>query len=133
MEKIRTYLKRGEERQVSAPQAMEGLLRLLRFDPALYAVFEIWDRETRGLIRNCEAAGIQGTRLVVKVPSAAHRQEILYIKDRLLNRVNQALGRRAITDILFELAGDVTRVNADKGGTIRVQEQNRTGYDRYGK
>jgi hypothetical protein len=133
VEKIRTYLKRGEEHQIPAAQAMEGLLRLLRFDPALYAVFEIWDRETRGLIRGCEASGIQGTRLCVKVPSAAHRQEILYIKDRLLSRVNQALGRRMITDIQFELAGDATRVNVDKGGTIRVQEQARTTFDRYGK
>ncbi len=133
MDKIRTYLRRGEEKQVPAAQAMEGLLRLLRFDPAMYAVFEIWDRETRGLIRGCEAAGIQGTRLVVKVPSAAHRQEILYIKDRLLNRVNQALGRRVITDIQFELAGDASRVNAEKGGSIRVQEQARSGFERRGK
>jgi hypothetical protein len=131
VEKIRTYLKRGEEHQVSASSAMEGLLRLLRFDPALYAVFEIWDRETRGLIRNCEAAGIQGTRLVVKVPSVAHRQEIIYIKDRLLNRVNQALGRRAITDILFELGGDATRVKEEKGGSIRGEEQSRTRFNRY--
>ena len=122
MEKIRTYLKRGEEAQLHAGKAMESLLRLLRFDPALYAVFEIWDRETRGLIRGCEASGIQGTRLCVKVPSAAHRQEILYLKDRLLSRVNQALGRRVITDIQFEL-----------GGTTGVQEQARTGLERYGK
>lgn len=112
-----------------AAKAMEGLLQLLRFDPALYAVFEIWDRETRGLVRGCEASGIQGTRLCVKVPSAAHRQEILYIKDRLLSRVNQALGRRMITDIQFELAG----AEKETGGTIRVEEQTRTGLRRYGK
>jgi hypothetical protein len=132
MEKIRTYLKRGEEMQLPAAKAMEGLLRMLRFDPSLYAVFEIWDRETRGLVRGCEAAGIQGTRLIVKVPSPAHRQEILYIKDRLLNRVNQALGRRMITDITFELAGS-SQEKADKRGTIHVQEQARSGFQRYGK
>lgn len=118
MEKIRTYLKKGESAQLPAGRAMEGLLRLLRFDPALYAVFEIWDRETQGLVRGCVAEGIQGTRLCVKVPSAAHRQELLYIKERLLSRVNQALGRRMITDIQFELAGDA-KASDERGGNFR--------------
>ncbi len=102
MNRIRPYLKSGESHAVSARQAMDGILRLLRFDPALYAVFEIWDLETQGLVRCCEAVAIQGSRLCVRVPSTVHRQEILYSKDRILNRVNQALGRKAVTDIFFE-------------------------------
>ena len=129
MEKIRTYLRKGEAMKLPAAQAMEGLLRMLRFDPALYAVFEIWDRETKGLVRGCEAQGIQGTKLCVRVPSAAHRQELLYIKERLLNRVNQALGRRMITDIQFELANEAPRSADEKGGVFRVEER---GF-RYGK
>jgi hypothetical protein len=115
MERIRTYLKKGEAKQMPAAMAMESILRALRFDPALYAVFEIWDRETKGLVRNCEATGIQGSRLCVTVPSAAHRQELLYVKERLLNRLNQALGRRMITDIQFELTGGNLSVEESRG------------------
>lgn len=89
---------------VSAKQAVDALLGLLRFSPDLYSVFEIWDKETKGLVRDCEASALQGTRLYVKVPSVVHRQELLYSKEKLINRVNQALGRKAVTDIQFELA-----------------------------
>lgn len=103
MDRIRPYLKRGEQSQASAKNAMDGLLGMLGFDPSLYAVFEIWDRETRGIVKNVEAIGIQGRKICVKVPSVVHRQELLYSKERLLQRVNQALGKRVITDIQFEL------------------------------
>lgn len=104
MFKIQTHLKRGDKMELDAKEAVKALLRALKFDPALYAVFETWDKETRGLVRGCEAVGLQGTRLHVKVPSTVHRQELLYVKDRIIDRLNQALGRRAITDIYFELA-----------------------------
>ncbi|MCG3205151.1 MAG: hypothetical protein KCHDKBKB_01869 [Elusimicrobia bacterium] len=103
-ERFRTHLKTGESHQMPANQAVEGILRALRFDPQLYAVFEIWDKETKTLVRGCEATAIQGSRLVVTVPSAAHRQELMYSKERILSRVNQAMGRRVITDIQFEFS-----------------------------
>lgn len=103
-EKFRTHLKTGESHKLQANDAVKGILRALRFDPALYAVFEIWDRETKSLVRGCEATAIQGSRLVVTVPSASHRQELSYSKDRIIARVNQAMGRRVITDIQFEFS-----------------------------
>jgi Dna[CI] antecedent, DciA len=103
MDKIRTHLKRGEREKASAEQMVASLLRLLRFDPAMYAVFEIWDRETRGLVRNAEAVALNGSTLCVKVPSVVHRQELLYSKERVISRMNQALGKRVVTDIQFEL------------------------------
>ncbi len=118
-EKIRTHLKTGEKRQAAANDAVAGILKMLRFDPALYAVFEIWDKETRGIVRGCEAVAISGSRLVVAVPSAAHRQELLFSKDRILSRVNQAMGRRVITDIVFEFANGTT-----PGGKIGGQSIN---------
>ena len=130
MERIRTYLKKGESAQLSASRMMESLLKLLHFDPSLYAVFEIWDRETRGLVRNCEASGIQGTRLIVSVPSVAHRQELLYMKDRLITRMNQALGKRMITDITFELAASAPQ-NPAREGVVSGQEHGR--FSHYGK
>jgi len=123
MEKIKTHLKTGESHQLPAGTAVQAILRMLKFDPALYSVFEIWDRETRGLVRGCEATGIQGSRLVVQVPSAAHRQELLYSKDRIIARVNQALGRRVITDVIFEFS--------TQGRTTSEQTKTRTGFERY--
>ena len=103
MFKVRSHLKRGEQHELNAKEAVQALLKALKFDPALYSVFETWDKETRGLVRGCEAVALQGTRLCVKVPSTVHRQELSYVKDRIVERLNQALGRRAITDVYFEL------------------------------
>lgn len=94
----------SERNGLPAKLAVEGILAKLGFDPATYAVFDAWDREARALAPGCEAVGMQGTRICVSVPSAAHRQEIFYSKKRIIDRLNQALGRRAITDIQFELA-----------------------------
>jgi hypothetical protein len=122
MDRIRPYLKRGESLAVSARQGMDGILGLLGFDPNLYAVFEIWDRETKNVVRGCEAVGIQGSRLCVRVPSTVHRQELMFSKERILARLNQAMGKRVITDIQFELS-------SSQGGTIREQNvRQRAGF-----
>lgn len=100
---IRTHLKRGESQKAHARQMMNGFLGLVGFDPDMFAVFDVWDREVGSLVRGCEAVAIQGKKICVRVPSAVHRQELLYSKNRILSRVNQALGRTAITDVQFEL------------------------------
>jgi hypothetical protein len=116
--KVRTYLKKGETISVSSKQAMDGILGLLGFEPDAMSVFELWDKETRGIVRGCEAVGLLGKRLVVRVPSSAHKQEIYYSKDRIVKNINQAMGRKAITDILFELSEDT-------GGVVRDKEVDR--------
>lgn len=106
MEKIREYLKRGETKKASAEETVNDLLKLLEFDPRHYAIFDIWDREAASLARGCRAVAMQGSRLCVQVPSVVHRHELFYSKDRILNRVNQAMGRRVITDVQVELEKD---------------------------
>ncbi len=120
-EKFKSHLKSGEKVQLPASTMVNSILQMLRFDPSLYAVFEIWDKETQSVVRGCEAIAISGSRLVVSVPSAAHRQELLYAKDRILSRVNQAMGRRVITDIQFEFK---------KGGKLGDEGKTRVGFDR---
>jgi hypothetical protein len=95
----------SEREGMPAKLAVEGILSRLGFDPALYAVFDAWDREARALAPGCEAVGLQGSKICVSVPSAAHRQELYYSKKRIIDRLNQALGRRVIKDIQFELKG----------------------------
>jgi len=103
MEKIRPYLRRGESHQAPAGSMMEGILAHLNFDPGLYAAFQICEREMRAVIRDCDVAALNGTRLVVRVPSVVHRQELLYSKARIVDRINQALGKKKISDIQFEI------------------------------
>lgn len=93
---------------------------MLGFDPKIYAVFEAWDRETQGLIKGCEAVALQGSILCISVPSVLHRQELLYSKERLIRKLNQALGGEIIKDIQFELKG-----HSQKGGVL--SEQGRHG------
>src|SRR5262249_18388853 len=101
-------------------EAVREILTLLRFDPVATAAFEIWDRESAKVVRGCEAVAIQGSRLCVKVPSTVHRQELIYSKDRIVARVNQALGKKVITDIFFEFetgASGVSKTKADESST----------------
>ncbi|MFN0117465.1 MAG: DUF721 domain-containing protein [Elusimicrobiota bacterium] len=103
-------MKPGEHKSFSAKESINHFLRALGFDPSLYAIFELWDRETRGTVKGCEAVAIRGRVLHVKVPSTVHRQEILYSKTRLIDRLNQAMGRKAIIDIQFELPGQTVEL-----------------------
>jgi len=120
---IRTYIsKKDEPFSIPATTAVQGILALLKFTPATFAAFEVWDRESRSVVNGCEAVAMQGSRLVVRVPSVLHRQEILYSKDRLLARINQALGKKMITDIQFELSEN------KQGDIIREQSKSRFGF-----
>lgn len=134
MERIKPYLKRDQNMSAPAGGLVQSLLMMLGFDPKMYAAFEIWDRETKGLVRGCEAVAIRGSRLCVRVPSAMHRQELLYSKNRILDKLNQALGQKLIKDIEFELkAGTETKTQPPagaKGGFLREQIKDRIGIDR---
>ena len=107
MLKIKPYLKRGDKYNTPAKLLVDSLLEQLKFSPTLYAAFEICEREVRSVIKECEVVAIQGSRIVIRVPSVVHRQELLYSKTRILDRIRQALGRRFITDIQFELKHDM--------------------------
>ena len=111
--RIRTHLKTGETLTASAQQAVQGLLGMLGFDPLAYAVFEVWDRETRGLAKS-EAIAIQGRKICVRVASTIHRHELLYSKDRLIRKINEAMGRPVINDIQFELESDKGRTPSEQ-------------------
>src|SRR5689334_13118314 len=102
MRKVKSYLKSTDKYTQSAKNSVNGFLGYLGFDPALYGVFEIWDKEARPYVRGCEAVAIQGKKICVRVPSAVHRQELMFYKDRVIDRINQAMGRKAIVDIQFE-------------------------------
>ncbi len=102
MIRFRPYLKTGERYTHSVKNAVDGFLGYLGFDASLYGVFEIWDKEARAYVKGCEAVGMQGRKICVRVPSAVHRQELMFYKDRILQKINQVLGKKAVLDIQFE-------------------------------
>lgn len=115
--RIRPYLKRGEAYSLSAKQAMDGILGLLGFEKDAFAIFEIWDREIKGLIPGCPAVALRGTQIHVRVRSAVHRHELMYLKDQIINRINQAMGRKAVTGVQFEF-------DSDTGGSRTIYGRN---------
>ena len=106
MPSIRSYLKRGEKSAESATEAVKWLLKSMRFDMEAYGLFEACDREIARHVGGCAAVGIQDRRICVRVPSPAHRQEIFYARKRIVDRINQAMGRKVIIDLVFELETD---------------------------
>lgn len=110
---------------------MDRVLGRLGFDPRSYAVFDAWDREVRPIMKSAEAVALQGARLCVRVPSAVHRQELSISKDRLIKRINQAMGGQILKDIRFELAAGASR-SASAGTTPIKKEGERRGKNRAG-
>jgi hypothetical protein len=102
---VHTYHRpRQKERTTrTAGSLMDGCLSYMGFNPTNYAVFDIWDREIHGMIKGCKAVAIQGSKIFVEVPSVVHRQELMYQKDHLIERINQVFGKKVITEIRFEL------------------------------
>ena len=96
----------------TAAEAVGEILNRVGYGPDRFALFDLWDKEAAKVIQGCRAVALQGRRLCVEVASTVHRQELMYSKDRLIKKVNQALGTRMITDIKFELS---------KGGTLRAK------------
>ena len=63
MVKIRPYLRKEDKHSAPARELMNGILGQLRFDPGLFAAFEICDREIKKLIRECEVTAIQNSKI----------------------------------------------------------------------
>ena len=50
---------------------------------------------------HARAVFFDGGKLVVEVDSAAWRQELFYMKQEILNRLDRSLGRPLVRDIIF--------------------------------
>lgn len=127
-------VKPKKNEQATAKEAVDKVLNHLGFDPNKFAVFEIWDKEVKSLMKGCEAVALHGQRLCVRTPSAAHRQELMYAKERLINKINQAMGKKTITDIRFELsAGEPHIKTQNNGGTLSGEHSTSRWNRRFGK
>lgn len=50
---------------------------------------------------HARAVFFEGGKLVVEVDSAAWRQELFYMKQEILNRLDRSLGKPLVQDIIF--------------------------------
>ncbi|MCY4488780.1 MAG: DUF721 domain-containing protein [Deltaproteobacteria bacterium] len=73
-----------------------------------YAVWTVWD-DTVGpaIARNARPEKLRNGTLFVRVRAAAWMQQLHYMKDIMLEKLNRRLGREVITNIFF-VVGDVT-------------------------
>ena len=73
-----------------------------------YAVWTVWD-ETVGpaIARNARPEKLRNGTLFVRVRAAAWMQQLHYMKDIMLEKLNRQLGREVITNIFF-VVGEVS-------------------------
>ena len=53
------------------------------------------------IARHARAVYLDGGKLVVEVESAAWRQELFYMKQEILNRLDRSIGKPLVQDIIF--------------------------------
>jgi len=65
-------------------------------------IFEIWDEAVGGPIaRNAQPDRIERGVLIVRVRSSSWAQEMTYMKERVIARLNEKLPRPLVTDMRF--------------------------------
>ena len=72
-----------------------------------YAIWEVWD-DTVGpaVARNARPEKIRNGTLFVRVRAATWMQQLQYMKDIILEKLNQRLEREVVTGIFF-MVGDI--------------------------
>lgn len=104
---VRKYRKKEDpSHSAKAKELVDVLLGHLGFDPLKYALFDVCDQEIGKLVAGCKSVAVRGKKLYLRVPSPSHRQELMYSRKRIIERLNQILGRESISEILFELESD---------------------------
>ena len=73
-------------------------------DLELYRLWEQWtDLVGPAIAKNAHPVAIKKTLLLVNVSSAPWMQQLQYLKNELMEKLNSALGREAVKDIRFKI------------------------------
>ena len=65
-------------------------------------MFEVWEDAVGGPIaRNAQPDRIERGVLIVRVSSSSWAQEMTYMKDRIISRLNEKLPRKMVNDMRF--------------------------------
>lgn len=85
---------------------LEGVLKAsnLKIDLSLHKLWKQWaDIVGPVIARNTRPAAIKGKLLLVNVSSAPWMQQLQFLKDELIKKLNDALERDAVADIRFQI------------------------------
>jgi predicted nucleic acid-binding Zn ribbon protein len=78
-------------------------------DLNLHRLWERWmDLVGPTIAENARPAAIKGRLLLVHVSSAPWMQQLHYLKDELIEKLNSALGKESVKDIRFKI-GPITK------------------------
>lgn len=84
--------------------ALENALRGAKIDKAVkqFSAIDIWDEIVgKNISKNTEATDVKHGVLMVKVSNSAWRQELLFKKEEILEKLNERIGNNLIRDIRF--------------------------------
>lgn len=95
--------KEKKSRELSAGELMKFLLSRMNHETDHFAVFRLWDDLAPTYVPRSEALGMQGSKLVIGVPSHAHQHQLSIAKKEILVRINQALGKPFLKEIVFQI------------------------------
>ena len=104
-----------EKRLVSAQELFSGILSKTGYDPAVYALFDLWDRLMGAESQKARAVGVRNGRLYVEVDTPVRTHGLALRKRELLKKMNAPFGASApLSDIIFR-PGTPTRSDDKKG------------------
>lgn len=87
-----------------ASDIMAVLKKHLGLDEKTYAVFQLWEKEFKGLYRGAELEGIKDGMLYLSAASSAHLQELTLRRKEMLTRINQYFGgKKTVKGIKIKL------------------------------
>ena len=85
---------------------LEGVLKAsnLKIDLSLHKLWKQWaDLVGPAIAQNARPAAIRGNLLLVNVSSAPWMQQLQFLKDELIKKLNDAFEKNPIADIRFQI------------------------------
>jgi predicted nucleic acid-binding Zn ribbon protein len=96
---------------------LEGVLKAsnMKTDLSLHKLWRQWAELVGPTIAdNARPAAIKGKLLLVNVSSAPWMQQLQFLKNELIEKLNTALGKNAVRDIRFQI-GPVQNTESEEG------------------
>lgn len=104
--------KRGRDYKNTGPESIGNILGRVvgnetrETGDAVRGVFSVWDEAVGPAIaENARPKAYRNGLLIVDVKSASWAQELTFLASEIQDKVNQALGKRLVTEIRFKAGG----------------------------
>jgi hypothetical protein len=118
----RTFTPKKPKTLVAARELLSGVLARTGYDPAHYALFEMWDRLMGAESQKARAVGVRAGRLYVDVDTSVRTHGLALRKRELIKKMNAAFGGTApLSDIIFRPG---TRSPSDDKHEKQTEDQN---------